>query len=71
MGPDSKYHREVLLHVVEELKNEHAFYSDSIFSSDSYPAILPGSQEVAASAITVETANQIFFPTFRRIEKCL
>lgn len=29
MGPNSNCHEEVLLHVVEGLKNEDIFYSDS------------------------------------------
>jgi len=38
------------------------FCSASIFYSDSYPAVLPSSQEVATYAITVERANHIFSP---------
>lgn len=70
-GPGSKYHQEVLLHVVGELKNEHIFYSGSLFSSDSYPALLPSSQEVASSAITIEIASHIFSHFQGYHEKCL
>lgn len=59
MGPGSKYHQKVLLHVVRKQKNEHIFCSISLFSSDYYPIILPSSQEVASSAIAIEIASHV------------
>lgn len=67
MGTDGKYHQ-VQLHVDEDM---NIFCILTQFLVDSYPAVLPHSQEMAASTITIETANHFFSPTFRGIEKCL